>query len=170
MDIYIYLTKVQLTFCHAPVIFGFLTEFYLAKIGDIEWLGRGKVCQEMVRRIFISFPWGDTPLIGKFGCGRGKIFSFLRGVFSERGRSRLPCWRWFCNKQADYQEIFSAKTRPSRTPASWKYPRRKEKIFPRPHPNVPINVVSPHGDEIKILLNNSWLIMLARQSSHNFAK
>ena len=42
MDIHIYLTKVQITFCHAPVIFGFLTEFSLAKIGDIERLGRDK--------------------------------------------------------------------------------------------------------------------------------
>ena len=42
MDINIYLRKVGLIFCHAPVIFGFLTEFSLSKIGDIERLGRDK--------------------------------------------------------------------------------------------------------------------------------
>ena len=42
MDIIIWLRKFRLIFCHAPVIFGFLTEIYFAKIGDIQRLGRNK--------------------------------------------------------------------------------------------------------------------------------
>ena len=93
---HIHPTKIWLFFGHAPVIFGhgpvifkFLTWFYLAKLWEL--CLANMISQELVRRIFFHLHELIRHLIGTFGCGRGKIFSFLRGVFSERGRSRWPC-------------------------------------------------------------------------------
>ena len=72
MGIYIHLRKIRLIFGHAPVILGFLTESYLAKLGV--FTKRGMDIQG--RSDYYLF--GHAPVI--FGHGP-VIFKFLTGFY-----------------------------------------------------------------------------------------